>query len=478
MSAAIEHEVIGGLFVKPSAIAEVRQVLTPDDFDERSYRALYAAMLAMDDQGLIVDPESVLDWLEHAGQLDAVGGATNLGGITMSVVSAANLTIWVNQLRDHAQKRRLTMIGLELVQLSRSGKSADAVLRAHWAALDAWRSRDGSGKGPRCIDDLIGDVIRARDESMLDGCPVPLLVPTALGGLDAKINGLRGGRLYVIAGRPGMLKSVLGLQFADRIALGSGRDVLVHSLEMPGTELTERLLAMDSGVPYAWLQARGRSDRWDAFQDDDYWTLTVDAQSRFKGRTGKIWIDETAGVPLSSIQANAYRMARIAPLGGIVVDYLQLMAFDERRNRNEGLGSITVGLKNLAKELDCPVVLLSQLNRDVEKRTDRRPIMSDLRDSGSIEQDADVVMVLYRDELYTPNPPPGRENAGWVEILIRKQRNGPLGTAFGLFQPERMRIVPAAIDPPYLAAQRADDQTNSAQPKSARKPNLGYANVS
>lgn len=423
-----EQCVLGGLFVSPVAFADVSALVAESDFFEDCHRVIFAVMAQLVGQRREIDLVVVLDALEGQGLLDAAGGMPYLATLARDTPSAANVLAYAAIVRNHARRRSLVTLGAQVGQWTLADPDCEATLnrlRRALEALDGGNSTDG----PRLLADLLPGVLEQLDERANRSPGTRLGAPIGLAEVDDLLDGLCPGRLYVAAGRPGAGKSVFGLQ-AIRAVVAAGHDALLFTLEMPADEVVHRLLAAEQPLNYGQLQA--------ARLNEDEWAGLADTACRL--RPARLWIDDSSQLAIADLLARARRRQRQRPLGLVVVDYLGLVKGDYGENRVLEIGSITRALKALAKELSAPVLLLAQLNRTLEQRGDKRPILSDLRESGSVEQDADVVICLYRDELHNPESP----DKGCVELLVRKNRAGKTGIIPLAFQGEFCRFMPLA----------------------------------
>jgi len=407
-----EQAVLGGLMVSPVAFADVAALLTPADFFLEFHRRLFSAMAALHQEHQPIDPLTVAERLESQHQLTSVEFATT-AAMARDTPSAANVLAYAGLVRSYARRRSLLKLADQLATWTRDERDADLVIARLRTALETLETGQDR-TGPRKLADLLPGVIASLDERAHRTQGL-LGLSSGLPDVNRLLDGFCPGRLYVIAGRPGSGKSVFALN-AIRAAIEAGKTALLYTLEMPAPEAIHRLLAAETPLALGELQsARLSADDWDAL------TTTV---ARVWQRP--LWIDDSGQLSISDLLTRARRIHRIAPLDLIVVDYIGLV--DGERNGNasnrvQEIGSITRALKQLAKELSVPVLALSQLNRTLEQRADKRPILSDLRESGSVEQDADVVAFIYRDELHDPNSP----DQGCAELIIRKNRSGRLG---------------------------------------------------
>jgi replicative DNA helicase len=402
--------VIGGLLVSPVAIADVMATVRSADFAVEFNRRAFDAMVTLTAVNQPIDLVTVAERLESTTGLTPA----EFSGLAVSVrdtPSAANVLAYAGLVRDYARRRRLLAASITIAYYAQLPDVEQALVKAR-SLLDAIDS-DRPTEGPRELSALMPSVIRELDEraNLTQGL---LGISTGLQDIDRFLDGLCQGRLYVLAGRPGTGKSIFGIQ-AIRAAIAAGKRAMLFTLEMPAAEVIHRLLAAEIPLPLDRLQS--------ARLTDGDWADLLDTSRRLTSQP--LWIDDTSQLAIVDLQTRARRLHRRAPLDLIVVDYIGLMDgdLDSRQNRMLEVSSISRGLKQLAKELSLPVLALSQLNRTLEQRSDKRPIQSDLRESGSIEQDADVVMFIYRDDLYNPDSP----DAGCAELLVRKNRAGPLG---------------------------------------------------
>lgn len=393
-----ERHVLGSLMHNRRAIDDVAAILEPADFHAPKHEVIYAAILAMHARGDAVDPVTLAATLVQAGTIDAAGGHVYLADLYAAPPTTANVGYYARIVADQAVRRRLHAAGTRIVQLAASGEGDVAAL-AEMARgeIDATRRATASTS-------WVADTI----DAAIDSLEKPAAYhPTPWAALNELVLGWRPGAFYVIAARPGVGKSIAGLDAA--IGLAQRGPVAVSSIEMPRDEWLFRLLANRAGVPV------GRLDRRDLTAAD--WEKI--ARHRAEVAALPISIDDRPGATIVDVTSHARTVARRGPIGAVIVDYLQLLSAPrgEKRPRHEVVGDFSRQLKILAKELDCPVIALAQLNRKSADRADNRPQMSDLRESGSIEQDADVVMLLHE------NPNDETDLDG----LVEKNRHGPRG---------------------------------------------------
>lgn len=420
-----EQALIGGIFVSPVAFDDVAERVTADEFHDPRHRVTFSVIAELAAEKLPIDLVTVAEKLEDAGRLADVEWAY-LVTLARDTPSAANVLAYADLVRSRAKRRKLVDLGLSLQQWARE-ETAEAALSK---LADAVSGLDASApESAKLIKDFLAPLIDRMDR-LHNGQPVDnQAMPTGLRDLDALLNGgIRAGQLIVIAARPAMGKSVLGFQIASRIAREERLSALVFSLEMTGEELTEREIAARGDIPLQVLKSGQLGD--------DDWARLASATTKISGT--KVWIDETPGLSLQALQARTRRMHRQHRLGLVVVDHIGLMSVDGRHEtRQQEVSKISRELKNLAKELQCPVIALSQLNRELEKRGIKRPILSDLRESGEVEQSADVICFIYRDEVYNPDSP----DKGCAELIIGKQRGGKIGMVPVAFIGEHSKFV-------------------------------------
>ena len=434
-----EQSVLGGLFVSPVALADVAVLVKANDFAEPRHRLLFATLQAMDAERQPIDLVTVAERLEAAGQLSD-GDMAYLVVLVRDTPSAANVLAYAGIVRSYAQRRRLLALADQLATWTREQADPAQTMTNLRAALNAIDAGQAFG-GPKALAELLPGVLAELDQRA-NRTQALLGLSSSLPDVDRLLDGFCAGRLYVIAGRPGSGKSVFGLQTV-RAALLAGKRALLFSLEMPATEVIHRLLAAEIPLPLGTLQSARLSEA-------DWSAVTNTCASIWPQ---PLWIDDSSQLSIADLQSRARRLHRLAPLDVVVVDYLGLMDGERRNgeysNRVQEVSSITRALKQLAKELSLPVIVLAQLNRTLEQRGDKRPILSDLRESGSIEQDADVVAFVYRDELHHPDTP----DKDCAELLIRKNRSGKTGMIPLRFDGEYCRFQPLAGSLPSQATQ-------------------------
>ena len=425
-----EQSVLGGLFVSPDDFPDVAARLGVDDFAEHAHRVIFSAMQTLAAQQHPIDILTVGELLEDQKHIPDTIPFAYLAVLANETPSAANVHAYAEIVSNYSQRRAIIGLANDLAGWARDDRDSNRTLNRLRDAVDAI-SQKHPVAGLRPLADILPDVINDLDERA-HRTQALLGQQTGLPDLDRLLDGLCPGRLYVVAGRPSSGKSVLGLQMAREVVRAGGR-VAMFSLEMPEIEVVHRLLASDIPLDLDRIQSARMSDA--------EWNSLANAAERLA--PAGLWIDATSPLSISELLSRARRLHRQAPLSLVEVDYIGLLDGDragDYSNRVQEISGITRALKQLAKELSCPVVALAQLNRKLEERGDKRPILSDLRESGSVEQDADVVMMVYRDELHNPDSP----DKGCAEILVRKNRGGRIGVVPALFRGEHCQFLPLA----------------------------------
>ena len=419
-SVEAEQSVLGGLLLDNEAFDKVADLVRQEDFYRYDHRLIWHQIARLIERSQPADVVTVFEALQTAGKADEVGGLVYLNSLAQDTPSAANIRRYAEIVRDRSILRRLisTSDDIATTALNPQGKDTHQILDEAESKIFQI-SEDGSRgqAGFQPLQDLLGKVVERIDELYSRNNPNDVTgVPTGFTDLDRLTSGLQPGDLVIVAGRPSMGKTSLALNMGEHVAVDQGLPVAVFSMEMGATQLAMRMVCSVGRLD----QQRLRTGR---LIDDDWPRLTNAIQ---KMQEAQLFIDETPALNALELRARARRLARqCGQLGMIIVDYLQLMgATSAGENRATEISEISRGLKALAKELGCPVVALSQLNRSLEQRPNKRPVMSDLRESGAIEQDADVIIFIYRDEVYNPES----QDKGTAEIIIGKQRNGPIGT--------------------------------------------------
>ncbi|MDR0245921.1 MAG: replicative DNA helicase [Burkholderia sp.] len=418
-SVEAEQSVLGGLLLDNAAWDRIADFLSQGDFYRYDHRIIYEHIGRLIASTRPADVVTVYEALTTSGKADDVGGLAYLNALAQNTPSAANIRRYAEIVRDRAVLRRLVSVADEISAdaFNPQGKEVRQLLdeaesKVFSIAEDGTRGNQGFLE----IGPLLTQVVERIDTLYHTANPSDVTgTPTGFVDLDRMTSGMHGGELIIVAGRPSMGKTAFSMNIGEYVAVEYGLPVAVFSMEMPGTQLVMRMLGSIGRLD----QHRMRTGR---LTDEDWPKLTHAVQ---KMSEAQLFIDETGGLNPMELRSRARRLARqCGKLGLIIVDYLQLMSGSSQgENRATEISEISRSLKSLAKELDVPVIALSQLNRGLEQRPNKRPVMSDLRESGAIEQDADVILFIYRDEVYNPDS----QDKGTAEIIIGKQRNGPIG---------------------------------------------------
>ncbi len=414
-----ESSVLGGLLLDNGAWDRVADLLNDSDFYRYEHRLVYAAIGKLINASKPADVITVYEHLQSQGKAEEVGGLAYLNSLAQYVPSAGNIRRYAEIVRERSILRKLVGASDEIATTAFNPMGrpvADIVDEAERKIFNIGEQGSRLKQGFQGMDTLVVNLLD-RVQEMADNPNDVTGVPTGFYDLDRLTAGFQAGDLIVLAARPSMGKTALAINIAEHVALNEGLPVAVFSMEMGAAQLAVRIVGSIGRIDQGHLRTGKLSD--------EEWPRLTEAIEKL--RNISLHIDETAGLTSSELRANARRLARqCGQLGLIVVDYLQLMSGSggSDENRATELGEISRGLKMLAKELKCPVIALSQLNRSVEQRPDKRPMMSDLRESGAIEQDADIIMFIYRDEYYSKD---ACKEPGVAEIIIAKQRNGPTG---------------------------------------------------
>lgn len=417
-SVPAEQGVIGSLVKDSDAWDKVADLLTDADFYRDGHRLIFQGIQALVDAGAKLDAITLSEWLARQGWLDECGGLAYLATLANETPSAANIAAYAEIVREKSLQRQLIGAGREIADLAffPNMRPTQQLLDEAEAAVFRIAERHAKGRrGPIPAKDIANGMLDKLDQAFQAGGTITGR-PTGYPELDAKLLGLQPGDLIVLAARPSMGKTTFALGLADTVALSQRLPVVIFSLEMSSPSLMLKSLGRMAKVELGRL-------RCGKIEPGEWGTLVAMTQQLIES---PMYYDDEGGLSIWEIRGRARRTARKAgPLGLVVVDYMQMVSSGgQEENENLVLAAVSRGLKTLAKELDCPVLALSQLNRSLEKRPNKRPIMSDLRGSGSIEQDADTILFLYRDEVYNPDS----ADRGVAEVIIGKQRNGETGT--------------------------------------------------
>jgi replicative DNA helicase len=427
-----EQSLIGGLLLDNQAWDRIADLVNENDFYRNDHRRIFRQIQGLIEMGKPADVVTVYEALDKAGEASSAGGLPYLAEIANATPSAANIRRYAEIVRERCILRKLVTVGDEIAAsaLTPAGQDAKDLLdKAEAKIFEIAEAGARASTGFVPIQPVLGQVVdRIQELYARDDQSEVTGVPYGLIDLDEMTSGLQGSDMVVIAGRPGMGKTTFALNVAENVALNARLPVAVFSMEMPATQLAMRFIASVGRLD----QHRLRSGK---LTDDDWQNLTV---ALGKLHEAPIYIDETPGLNPTDLRARCRRLHRqCGKLGLIVIDYLQLMtSLKNSDNRAQEISEISRSIKSLAKELNVPIFALSQLNRSLEQRPNKRPVMSDLRESGAIEQDADIIMFIYRDEIYNPDSP----DKGTAELIIGKHRNGPTGQVRLTFMGESTRF--------------------------------------
>lgn len=423
-----EASLLGSILLDGESISQVADALTPTDFYDPAHGSIFAAMLSLYEKRRPIDLLTLTTQLKQRKELDKIGGAAYLTELTNRVPTASHVEHYGEIVADAATRRRLIKAAANISKLGHDEDQAIGTTLAEAEADLFSVSQTAVSQDLLSIETILSQSFDRLDELHKDKSRLRG-VPTGFQALDNLLAGLQPSDLVVLAARPSMGKSTLAMNIAHHVAVDQKQAVLVFSLEMSKEQLVDRLLAAEAGID-AWSIRTGN------LSDQDFERL---GQAMGSLSEAPIFIDDTPAMTVLEVRTKARREQHKRPLGLIVVDYLQLMSGTNRtsENRVQEISEISRGLKAIARELDVPVLALSQLSRSVEARSPQIPQLADLRESGSIEQDADVVIFIYREDYY--NPETDRQHI--TDILVRKHRNGPTGTLELYFNPERLEFM-------------------------------------
>lgn len=448
-SAETEQSILGALLSHNDALDQIAK-LKPEHFYRYDHRLIFEAISKLVVSNRRADMITVFERLGTAGKADEVGGLAYLNNLVQNAPSSAGIVRWAEIVIDRWRLRGIIAAADEISAMAYNRDARMTVTEIINAAQSKFEPlAEAASTDPKMIGQFLTPIIERIDQQYHGAHARADAVPTGLTDLDARLGGgMRGGQLIIVAGRPGMGKTAIALGVAEAVA-DAGKTSAFFSQEMAGDELCSRALSRASGLPLEKILDGRKFAREDDHPDWPMLTKGVQRVSELN-----LVVDDRPAMSLNAIRSQSRMIKRRHGLGLIVVDYLGLMAASEGNNRTEQVGANSRGLKALAKELDVPVVLLAQLNRAVETRGDRRPLPADLRDSGEIEQDADVILFLYRDEVYDLDSP----DKGTAEIHIAKQRNGPTGIVRAAYFGERTTfsdLAPGYTPPPRKEPQKA-----------------------
>ncbi|MGD8558995.1 MAG: replicative DNA helicase [Gammaproteobacteria bacterium] len=435
-----EQSVLGGLMLDNAAWDKISEIVVEEDFYRRDHRLIFRAIAALADLGNPFDVVTLSEWLESNNLLDAAGGLSYLGTLAQNTPSVANILAYAKIVRERSVLRQLISIGHQISTscYETEGRTSEELLDN--AEKLVFKIAEQGSRGRRefvSIKDLLVKAVDRIDALFQQDNPITG-VPTGFNDFDEMTSGLQSSDLVIVAGRPSMGKTTFAMNIAEHAAVKMQVPTAVFSMEMPGEQLAMRMLSSLGRID----QHRVRTGKL----DDDDWPRLTHAVGQLA--EAPLFIDDTPALTPTELRSRARRLMREHGLGLIVIDYLQLMQLRGSENRTNEISEISRSLKGLAKELNLPIIALSQLNRSLEQRPNKRPVMSDLRESGAIEQDADVITFIYRDEVYNEDSP----EKGIAEIIIGKQRNGPIGTARLTFIGQYTRFEN------YVASNMYDDE--------------------
>ncbi|TLX46891.1 replicative DNA helicase [Pseudoalteromonas phenolica] len=427
-----EQSVLGGLMLDNQAFDRVAELVVSQDFYTRTHKLIFEAMERLVEQSQPIDLITISESLEKNNQLSTIGGFAYLAEIAKNTPSAANIDAYASIVRERAVVREMIGVANEIAEAGFNPEGRDSHELLDLAESKVFKiaeQRTKSTEGPQSIHSILEktvDKIEELYQSPQDGVTG---VSSGYNDLDQMTAGLQPSDLIIVAARPSMGKTTFAMNLAEHAAMTQDKPVLIYSLEMPSEQIMMRMLASLGRIN----QTKVRTGQL----DDEDWARLSSTMGLLMEK-GKMYIDDASGLTPTDVRSRARRIARDhGGISMIMVDYLQLMRVPSLSdNRTLEIAEISRSLKALAKELQCPVIALSQLNRTLEQRADKRPVNSDLRESGSIEQDADLIMFIYRDEVYNEDSP----DKGVAEIIIGKQRNGPIGKVRLTFQGQFSRF--------------------------------------
>ncbi|MGB0495839.1 MAG: replicative DNA helicase [Kangiellaceae bacterium] len=427
-----EQSVLGGLILDNDAWEKIAEKIVAEDFYRNDHRLIFKALHYLAENAKPMDVVTLFEFLEQEGEADEIGGLAYIGDLAKNTPSASNIVAYAEIVRERAVLRELIGVANNIADAAYQpkGRKPDELLDlAESQVFKIAEQRESTSSGPEGVADILPKAIDRLEEIQKSKGGITGLA-TGFTDFDNMTSGLQPADLVIVAGRPSMGKTTVAMNMAEHAAIHGEMPVLVFSMEMPSQSLLMRSFASIGGIDATRL-------RTGALDDKDWDNLSV--ASNILKNNCKLFIDDSAGLSPTEVRSRSRRLVREqGPIGMILIDYLQLMRVPGMsENRTQEVSEISRSLKALAKELNCPVVALSQLNRSLEQRSDRRPVMSDLRESGAIEQDADLICFIYRDEVYNPES----EKKGIAEIIIGKQRNGPIGTVNVAFQGHYNRFV-------------------------------------
>lgn len=424
-----EASLLGAILIDSDAIVKIADKISAEDFFDARHKHIYEAIEKLYEKRSAIDVLTLSDQLKGSGYLDMIGGAAYLSELTNFVPTAAHVDQYADIVAQKSLRRRLMSAGKAISETGTDeAKSVRELIEEAETKLFEV-SQQHIQQNVVSIEAILAESFERLDDLHKDKKKLRG-IPTGYRDLDEKLAGLQRSDLFILAARPSMGKTALALNLAHNVAVGAKEPVLIYSLEMSKEQLVDRLLSIESGVD-AWRLRTGN------LTDDDFEKI---GEAMGTLSEAPIFIDDTPGITVSDLRTKARREAHLRPLGLIIVDYLQLMSGGSRYgndfNRVQEVSEISRGLKGVARELNVPLIALSQLSRSVESRSPQIPQLADLRESGSIEQDADIVAFIYREEFYNPET----DRKKLTDILIKKHRNGPIGNIELYFDNERQRF--------------------------------------
>ena len=423
---AAEQSVLGAVFIAPDTIISLADELVPDDFYKPANKIVFKTMLSLFKKGEPIDATTMVSALTNQGQIKEIGGLNYVVELVNSTPTSKNVEHYAKLVREKATLRKVIADLSDSLSIAYQGdvSISDLIAKTEKSMLDI--SNQNTGTGFRNVADILDTHMQiVETRSQTDGFVTGL--STGFVGLDKITTGLHEGNLIILAARPAMGKTALALNIAKHVAVQEHKPTVIFSLEMGAEELIERIVASEGMVPGYHLKTGNLST--------DEWKRIIQAQSNLYDTP--IFVDDTAGIRISEIRSKARKLSQeMGSLGIIIIDYLQLITGSKGENRQQIVSEISRELKILAKDLRVPVIALSQLSRSIEQRQDKRPMLSDLRESGSIEQDADIVAFLYRDAYYQKEQADSQEANNVTELILEKNRHGSLGTVKLYFHKE------------------------------------------
>ena len=435
-----EQSVLGGLFLDKDSLIKVVERVQADDFYRQDHRIIYKAIIDLDNDGKPFDLVTVAEWLESHQQLDEVGGLSYLAALAENTPSASNVGVYADIVRKRSVLRQLISATVKINEtvFNPMGFSSEQILDfAEQAVFEIAEQENRGKRAYQNIKDLLVSALDRVDEIYRKKTPITGIA-TGFDDFDERTAGLQNSDLVIIAGRPSMGKTAFAINVAEHAVIKQELSVVVFSMEMPGEQLAMRMMSSLGRVD----QHKVRTGKL----DDQDWPRLTSAVTLLKDKN--LFIDDTPALTPVELRSRCRRIAREHKLDMIIIDYLQLMQIPgTSENRATEISEISRSLKAMAKELKVPVVALSQLNRSLEQRPNKRPVMSDLRESGAIEQDADVIVFIYRDEVYNDET----ADKGIAEIILSKQRNGPIGTVKLAFLGQFTRFENYSEEPSYMS---------------------------